>query len=161
MQSEPRQPPQRGQGTGQAWFRCWIGIGVGGTVTGFFLGGVWGLLYLGLRSFVAGLVSSAVVFSAIALFCGGNLSRRVSNGASIASGLGTGVLFYVSHPFLLPTLIVTTGLVLGSISPELIFWDRRDHARVVRMAERFRGVSDTFHLEITDSAVVDEDEDES
>ncbi|MEZ6123532.1 MAG: hypothetical protein R3C49_10190 [Planctomycetaceae bacterium] len=158
MQFESQQIPQQSQGTGRAWFRCWIGIGVGGTVTGFFLRGVWGLLILGLRGFVAGLISSAMVFAASAFVCGGSLSRRVSNLASIASGVGAGLLLFGHQAFVLPTVIITVGLVLGGVSPELIFWDRRDHSRVLRLAERFRGISDTFRMEITDSDVVDEGE---
>lgn len=127
-------------------------------MTGFFLGGVWGLLNLGLRGFVAGLMSSTLVFGACAFVCGGKLPRRISKFASIASGVGTGLFLYAYHPYVLPALIVTVGLVFGSMSPELIFWDRRDHCRVVRMAEHFRGVSDTFGMEITDSDVLDEGE---
>ena len=130
------------------WFRCWLGIGVAGAKVGFFIGGAWGLLHLGLRAFVAGLVASSLVFSVVALIQGTStsLSRKSSMRASVLSGLLAGLALFLVHPSIVMTLIISFVLAAGGVASELVYWESRDHERVVRMTNRFRGVDSTFRL---------------
>lgn len=136
----------------EVWFKCWMGIGAGGLVLIIFEGRFQSLFLVG---FMAGLVTSSIVFPAAVFLVGSPLRRRVSIFASLVSAqlaaIGTAVALFPYENWGKVALVTIGTSILftpGAMLSELTHWERVDHKRVTRMAKRFREIPDTLDRNI-------------
>ena len=137
----------------EVWFKCWLGIGAGGLVFIIFEGTHFQSLFL--VGFMAGLVTSSIVFPTAVLIVGSPLRRRISIFASLVSALlaaiGTAVgLFPDAHWFgvVMAAVGMSILFVPGAMLSELTHWERVDHKRVTRMVQRFREIPEPLNRNV-------------